>query len=207
MSLSGVNASTQSYATTYANNAKTENKVTEDKKNTAAAPGAVYTPSGSDKKATYSINKMSSEKRAELVKQMKADQETRQNHLVDIVNKMLTGQAKKFTQADDDFWKVFSKGGLTVSEAAKKDAQQAISEDGEYGVKKTAQRIFEFASALAGDDVDKMKKMQAAFEKGYKQAEKAWGGELPSISGDTHKAVTQMFEDYYSSKGVITDEN
>ena len=49
------------------------------------------------------------------------------------------------------------------------------SEDGYWGVKQTSQRLFDFASALAGDDVDKMKEMQAAMEKGYKMATKAWG--------------------------------
>ena len=45
--------------------------------------------------------------------------------------------------------------------------------------------MFDFASALAGDDVDKMKEMQAAMEKGFKQATKAWGQDLPDISQKT----------------------
>ncbi len=36
-----------------------------------------------------------------------------------------------------------------------------------YGVKQTSQRLFDFAAALAGDDVDKMKEMQKAMEKGF----------------------------------------
>ena len=47
-----------------------------------------------------------------------------------------------------------------------------------------------------------MKKMQAAVEKGFEQAGAAWGGELPSISGETHSAVTKLFDDYYASRGV-----
>lgn len=77
---------------------------------------------------------------------------------------------------------------------------------GYYGVKQTSQRIFDFASALAGDDVEKMKEMQAAFEKGYKQATKSWGKELPDISKKTHQAVTDLFDDYYNSKKVISTE-
>ena len=60
--------------------------------------------------------------------------------------------------------------------------------------------MFDFASALAGDDVDKMKEMQAAMEKGYKMATKAWGRELPSISKDTLDAANKLFDDYYKSK-------
>lgn len=53
--------------------------------------------------------------------------------------------------------------------------------------------MFDFASALAGDDVDKMKEMQAAMGKGYKMATKAWGRELPSISKDTLDAANKLF--------------
>ncbi len=71
---------------------------------------------------------------------------------------------------------------------------------------KTFQRLFDFASALAGDDVDKMKEMQAAMEKGFKQATKSWGHKLPSISQDTLSAANKLFDDYYNSKGIQTAE-
>lgn len=149
---------------------------------------------------------MSAEKRAELVKQMKADQANRQSQLVDIVNKMIGQQAQKFTQADDSFWSTLAKGGFSVDAAAKKEAQEAISEDGYYGVKQTSQRIFDFASALAGDDEEKMKEMEAAFEKGFEQATKSWGRDLPSISNETYDAVKNLFNEYYDSKKVITED-
>jgi len=65
---------------------------------------------------------------------------------------------------------------------------------------------FDFASALAGDDEEAMKKMQAAFEKGFAQAEKTWGGKLPDISYQTKDAVSKKFEDYYKSKGTSKTE-
>lgn len=207
MGIAGVNATTTAYATAYEKTAKTDNK-TADKKETQQTTGAVYekTPADSKDKATYSINKMSPEKRAAIVKQMQADQETRQNQLVSIVNKMLGQQAKKFTEANDDFWSTLAKGGFSVDAAAKQQAQEAISEDGYYGVKQTSQRIFDFASALAGDDEEKMKEMEAAFEKGFKQATKSWGRDLPDISHRTYDAVKDLFNNYYDSKKVITEE-
>ena len=56
---------------------------------------------------------------------------------------------------------------------------------------------------LLRDDVNKMKEMQAAVEKGFQQAGVAWGGELPSICGNTHTAVTKMFDDYYAQRGTV----
>lgn len=163
-------------------------------------PGAVFEKSNEVSKATYSINKMTAEERDALVQQLKADQESRQQQLIDIVNKMLTGQANTFAKADDSFWKFLASGEYTVDEETKAQAQQDISEDGYWGVKQTSQRLFDFASALAGDNVELMKDMQAAMEEGFKEATKTWGKDLPDICQDTLDAANKLFEDYYASK-------
>lgn len=208
MSVAGVNGTTTAYAAAYENTAKTENKAAQEKKETEQkTTGAVYEKSSdSNNKASYDVKKMNAEQRAELVKQLKEDQANRQSQLVDIVNKMLNGQATKFTQANDDMWRMLAKGNFTVDAETKAKAQQDIAEDGYYGVKQTSQRIFDFAYALAGDDEEKMKEMQDAVKKGFKQAAKSWGGDLPSISNDTYDAVEKLFNDYYDSKKVITEE-
>lgn len=206
MSVVGVSATTAAYAA-YESTAKTENKAAQEKKETEQSTGAVYDKSSTNtNKATYSINKMTPDQRAAIVEQMKKDQAERQNQLFDIVSKMFNQQADKSVQASDDFWAKIAKGGFTVDEQAKAAAQEAISEDGYFGVKQTSQRIFDFASALAGDDEEKMKEMEAAFEKGFKQATKAWGRDLPSISNQTYDAVKNLFNDYYDSKKVIAED-
>ncbi|MGN0435952.1 MAG: hypothetical protein ACI4D8_04905 [Wujia sp.] len=164
---------------------------------------AVYEKSAAESKTTYSVNKMSAEERKALVEQLKNDQTAREQSLVNIVSKMLGQQSKAYSIATgdtDDMWKFLASGKFTVDAATKKQAQEDISEDGYWGVKQTSQRLFDFASALAGDDVDKMKQMQAAMEKGFKEATKSWGRELPEISGKTLEAANKLFEDYYSSK-------
>lgn len=110
---------------------------------------------------------------------------------------------RRYTGAGILFW--CSALLIFVSEDCKAQAQKDISEDGYYGVKQTSQRLFDFASALAGDDVDKMKEMQKAMEKGFKQATKTWGRELPSICKETMNAANKLFEDYYSSKEKGTE--
>lgn len=153
-------------------------------------------------KTPYSINKMSKEDRAALVKQLKADQESRQNSLTNLVSQMLGKQAGVYgiANGDDSIWKIFANGNFTVNEATKAQAQEDISEDGYWGVKQTSQRLFDFASALAGDDEDKMRQMQHAMEKGFKQATSAWGRDLPDISNKTLDAANKLFEEYYKSK-------
>ena len=153
-------------------------------------------------KTPYSINKMSKEDRAALVKQLKADQENRQNSLTNLVSQMLGKQAGMYGIANgvDSIWKIFANGNFTVDAATKAQAQEDISEDGYWGVKQTSQRLFDFASALAGDDEDKMRQMQSAMEKGFKQAASAWGKDLPDISSKTLEAANKLFDEYYKSK-------
>ena len=163
---------------------------------------AVYEKSKAESKATYSINKMSASDRAALVQQLKQDQENRQQSLISLVHDMMNGQAKSYSLAtgDDSIWRFLSSGNFTVDAATKAQAQADIAEDGYWGIAQTSQRLFDFASALAGDDVEKMQKMQQAMEKGFKQATAAWGRSLPEISQKTLEAANKLFEDYYKSK-------
>ena len=87
---------------------------------------------------------------------------------------------------------------LSAEDIAK--AKEDVSEDGYWGVKQTSQRLFDFACALAGDDEGKMREMQKAMEKGFKQATGAWGKDLPGICGETKAAANKLFDDYYASK-------
>lgn len=201
--MSNINGILGSYAASTVSTPKTETKAEakkEAKKETKASEkeeqGAVYEKSTSEKKATYSINKMSAEDRAAIVEQMKQDQVNRKQQLCDLVNQMLSKQAGTSKLAS-----LFSPENLkNVSPEAIAQAKEDVSEDGYWGVKQTSQRLFDFASALAGDDVEKMKEMQKAMEKGFKQATKAWGEELPSICKDTIDVANKLFDEYYKSK-------
>jgi hypothetical protein len=172
---------------------------------------AVYekTKQTDSKKEPYKINKMSKEDRAALVKALKEEVEVRQKKFLDLVTQTISGQGQKISIADgnmDDIWKKLAKGDFKISEAAKKQAKEEISEKGYWGVEQTSKRLFDYASALAGDDVDKMKAMQAAMENGYKEATKAWGKELPEISKKTLAAANKLFDDFYKSKGVTNEQ-
>lgn len=165
---------------------------------------AVYEKSTTERKATYSVNKMSAADRSALVQQLKQEQAARQESLISIVHDMMGQQAKSYSMAtgDDSIWRFLASGDFTVDAATKAQAQKDIAEDGYWGVTQTSQRLFDFASALAGDDVDKMREMQEAMEKGFRQATAAWGRSLPDISKRTMDAANQLFTDYYKSKGV-----
>lgn len=178
--------------------AKTENKKTENKETQAA----VYEKS--DAVESSSTNKLY-KKNESIVNMLKADLETRQNQLKDIVTKMMTGQGNAIGKADD-MWSFLAKGDFTVDAATKKQAQEDISEDGYWGVKQTSQRILDFAKALTGGNPDDVEKMRSAFEKGFKEATKAWGKELPDISKQTYDAVMKGFDEMAGKNTEETGE-
>lgn len=179
---------------------------TDNKSNEAAAkpqtPDTDRVELSSDAKVT---NKMTDSERAALVKSLKDDLTNQMTRFTNMMVQNFQKQGITASMAGDDFWKMMASGNYTVDAQTKAEAQEAISEDGYWGVSKTSQRIFDFAHALAGDDPEKMKKMQEAVEKGFKQAEEAWGGSLPSISGETHTAINKLFDDYYTKNGVAAE--
>lgn len=149
------------------------------------------------------ITKMSDSDRSALVQSLKDDLNNQMSRFTNMMTQMFQKQGITTNLSQgNDFWKFMASGNYSVDAKTKADAQAAISEDGYWGVSQTSQRIFDFAKALAGDDPEKMKEMQAAVEKGFKQAEDAWGGSLPSICGDTHTAIGKLFDDYYAEKGA-----
>ena len=200
MGVNGVTEVTNNIATTYTSavNAPVEDKKKEKEVEVKKEAAAVYEKS----EENSNTSKVSSKEtdRTKIIQQLKADDALRQQQLLDIVHKMMGKQAKTYGIAnsendEDSIWKFLAKGDFTVDAATKAQAQEDISENGYWGVKQTSERILDFAKALAGDDPEKLEKMRSAFEKGYKQAEKTWGGELPDISKQTFDAVMKGFDE------------
>ncbi|MCM1542531.1 MAG: hypothetical protein NC121_14900 [Blautia sp.] len=200
MSVNGV-TQTQASAYTYASSAASaENtKTTSAKENTstAADTGVVYEPStetASSTKKTYTPD-------TNLINKLKADADARTSQLRSLVEKMMSGQANAYGNAND-IWSFLRKGDYTVDPATKLQAQQDISEDGYWGVTQTSDRIISFANALTGGDPDKIEEMREAFKKGYAMAEKKWGGQLPEISRRTYDAVLEKFDKMAAEAGI-----
>ncbi|MCL2702426.1 MAG: hypothetical protein FWE91_02300 [Defluviitaleaceae bacterium] len=116
-----------------------------------------------------------------------------------LVSSVFNKQGRNFAKA----WGAAEKSGnlkslfqnLNVDAATRDKAREMVSDDGYFGVKQTSERLLSFAKAYAGDDPAKIAEMRSAFEKGFKAAEKAWGGKLPEISYKTHEAVMKGFDE------------
>ena len=178
--------STPVTATTPVKNTATETEAAKaaDKKEEI---GAVYEKSS---KTEASYNKKPN---TALIEKMKADAEQRTAQLRSIVEQMMTKQGVAIGTADD-MWKFLAKGDFTVSADVKAQAEADIAEDGYWGVKQTSDRIVDFAKALSGGDPEKADEMIEAFKKGFEEATKTWGDELPDISKQTYDAVLEKMD-------------
>lgn len=160
---------------------------------------AVYEKSDSkdaskDTAKSSTVNqKMSKADRDALVQALKDDANARQQQLIEIVRKSMTGQASTWDKSQG-LKSLFE--NLTVDADTIAQAKKDIAEDGYWGVEKTSDRILDFAKALSGGDKDKADELLNAFKKGFSQATGAWGDKLPSICQDTYDAVLKKFDDW-----------
>ena len=161
----------------------------EEKTATQTTDQDTYTPSTKKEESTGNY-KMD----IDTVKQMKAEFEEMKLRFLDTVKKIIGNQVSYGQGA----WK-----NITPEDQAA--AQEAISEDGYWGVKQTSERIVAFGKALVGGDPARAEEMRDAFIKGYQAAEKAWGGALPDISRQTYDAVMKLFDEWVGKTGKEED--
>ena len=167
--------------------AKTDYTEKKSENSTKTDTGVVYEKSSD--KTSGTVTKKTD---YALVNKLKADAEQRTSQLRSLVEKMMTKQGVAIGTADS-MWRFLAKGDFTVDEATKAQAQADIADDGYWGVDQTSDRILDFAKALSGNDPEKADLLLDAFKKGFKEATKSWGQDLPDISQRTYDAVVEKF--------------
>lgn len=188
---------TNAYTKTGAVSAKTETAETAEASGAASAnaDAATFEADGGHgysgtARTGYTID-------AETVEKLKSESEQR---MANLVQQMLGKQINQVNIRDAIQAGRFSAEDI---EQAKKDT----ADDGYWGVEQTSDRFVQYATALTGGDPDKLDAMIEAFEKGYAEAEKQWGGELPELSQKTREATLKKFQDLkdqYAQKNGAT---
>ncbi|HRU41181.1 MAG TPA: hypothetical protein P5021_04315 [Candidatus Diapherotrites archaeon] len=110
-----------------------------------------------------------------------------------LVEKLISKQGKKLGDLLE------GKDVLLIDEETRAAAAQAVSEDGELGVKAVSERIVAFAKAVSGDDKSKIGELKNAIIQGFKEAEKVLGGKLPDISQRTYDEVMRQLDEWEQS--------
>ena len=189
MDMNAINSVTSTFNSYQTSQASKKVSETADKTTTTdkTETGVVYEKSSQTDKNT--VTKKTDYK---MVEKLKADAKQRTSQLRSLVEKMMTKQGTAIANADS-MWSFLAEGNFTVDEETQKQAQADIAEDGYWGVEQTSDRILDFAKALSGNDPEKADLLLDAFKKGFKEATKSWGQDLPDISQRTYDAVVEKF--------------
>lgn len=167
--------------------AKTDYTEKKSESSTKTDTGVVY-----EKSSNQTSGTVTKKTDYALINKLKADAEERTSQLRSLVEKMMTKQGVAIGTADS-MWSFLAKGDFTVDETTRAQAQADIADDGYWGVDQTSDRILDFAKALSGNDPEKADLLLDAFKKGFKEATKSWGQDLPDISQRTYDAVVEKF--------------
>lgn len=193
MSVNGITNVASSYTNTAQAAAKRAESVSTDAKK-AEDTGVVYEKSDN---ATDSKNNKITDYSA-IVSNLKKELSDKNTQLQNLVNQLLGKQANKYTKLAD-LYKNLNADPATI-EQAKKD----IADDGYWGVDQTSDRLVSMAQALSGGDTEKADLMINAIKKGFDQATKDWGEDLPDICRNTIDAAVKKLEDWRD--GITSEE-
>ena len=145
---------------------------------------------------------------AEQVSALKEDLETQQQTWLNVMIQSLTEHNDKLTGWLEEGVGILNFGGTQI-EASRfalpevatnpEDAAKAIAPGGAWSVDAVSSRVFDLASAIAGNDPEKLAQMRAAVEEGFKQAGMTWNkvtgqDSLPDISKQTYNELMSRFD-------------
>ena len=199
MDVSATSSTANSYAASKAKTSKAEETAAKESTKAKEAEekkekdSVVFEKSEETKKS--STSKLYN--RDAVVSKLKADQEARMASMQSLVEKLLNKQGNTFSLANGtNLAATFRDAAKNADPQTIKDAQASIADDGYWGVNQTSDRLVSMAIALSGGDSEKADEMMAAIEKGYQQATKAWGEQLPDICQRTMEATRQKMDDW-----------
>lgn len=182
MSINNItNQSYNSVATTNAPDLQAKGKVKADAKENINK-AAEYVPAEENKEVTYSKPDVAT------IDRLKEESNRHYNHLREMVRQLLERQGLTFKELGT------FEGDIAIDDQARLEAQEAIGEGGPYSPENTSDRIVDFAKAISGGDKSKLKLLRGAIEKGFGEAAKAFGGQLPDISHKTYDLIMEKLD-------------
>lgn len=145
---------------------------------------------------------------ADQVRALQDDLETQQQAFINVMIQALTESNDKLQAWLDDGTGILNFGGTQIEASMfglpevatnPEDAAKAIAPGGAWSVDAVSTRIFDLATAIAGNDPEKLSQMRAAVEEGFKQAGMTWNkitgqDNMPEISKQTYNEIMSRFD-------------
>ena len=129
------------------------------------------------------------------VTSMIEESERRSQEILTLVEKLLIKQGH-LVDDSTDIYGLLREGKVEVDPETRAQAQKDIAEDGYWGVEKTSDRLVSFALAISGGDPSKADEAIKAVQKGFEEAERIWGGALPSICKETIDVTIRKLKEW-----------
>lgn len=216
MNTNQIMSATNAYQTAEAYKKTSDSKATETTSKaaseTADTSAAVYEKNSTDKAANKNSKNKNyvtlNQENQNIIAQLKADAEQRTSQLRSLVESMILKQNQSFqigTLTDEKMYEMLRKGEVEVSPEVRAQAQEDISEDGYWGIEQTSERLFSFAKAISGGDPSKAETLIEAMEKGFQQATKSWGDDLPDICQKTLDAAKEKIRNWANPEEETED--
>lgn len=94
-----------------------------------------------------------------------------------------------------------SRFGMPQVATNPEDAAKAIGKGGDWSVDAVAGRIYDLATAIAGNDPQKLEEMRGAIEQGFKEAGLSWknatgSSSMPDITKNTYNEIMHRLDTY-----------
>jgi len=123
---------------------------------------------------------------------------------------MRKSEAKSFEiryQEFQEFLDGIGYEGKPLASLNQDEAEELVSEDGFFGIKKTSERIAQFVMMGANGDEELLREGRKGVLQGLKEAEAIWGGSLPEISYETMEKAVNMIDQALKDGGFsVLDE-
>lgn len=181
-------------STSYELKEKASSKKTEEVKEQDSEAAVLELNKPQESSATYSKPKANKNVDMNEVNRLIQEAEKSYEGLRTLIRRLMEKQGVKLEDL------LSGKAVLVVDDETRAEAQKAISEDGEWGVKAVSDRLVAFAKAISGNDKSKIGDLKAAIDQGFKEAEKAFGGKLPDISYQTYDETMRKLDEWAQSQ-------
>ena len=84
--------------------------------------------------------------------------------------------------------------GKPIMDLSPEEATDLVGENGFFGITQTSDRVSNFVFSFAGDDLEKLQKGRDGIVKGFEEANKMFGGNLPEISYKTQERTLALID-------------
>jgi hypothetical protein len=172
-----------------------------------------YVESNTEKINQYKLLKTNIDEK--MLKNVMNQTEKARGLIKNLVSDMLKRQLGISKDSDisiDELMKKFQKKveisgeeNFTIDEIAQKEAQKLIEPGGEWSPDKVSDRIVDFSIAVFGGDKSKIEIIREAINRGFGEAEKEWGSELPDITNETKSLIDEKLENWVNED--LKEEN